>query len=165
MNVNNTIVEHVEKDSSSLDSIIDKVVSESTGALEAYVDNIRKFLENGTEEVSLDDLNNMALRVASYLFFLSSHVEKVGLRSSIANIIRDEKYNKCYISIEKGTIADKQAQALEEVKEEELVNIIFDRAYKILKNRYSSAERLNDTLRKIISSKISEMELTRKVDV
>ena len=70
MNVNNTIIEHVEKDSSSLDSIIDKVVSESTGALEAYVDNIRKFLENGTEEVSLDDLNNMALRVASYLFFL-----------------------------------------------------------------------------------------------
>ena len=49
----------------------------------------------------------------------------------------------------------------EDVKEEELVNIIFDRAYKILKNRYSSAERLNDTLRKIISSKISEMELTR----
>ena len=96
---------------------------------------------------------------------MSSHVEKVGLRSSIANIIRDEKYNKCYISIEKGTIADKQAQALEDVKEEELVNIIFDRAYKILKNRYSSAERLNDTLRKIISSKISEMELTRKVDM
>ena len=75
MNVNNTIIEHVEKDSSSLDEIIDKVVSESTGALEAYVDNIRKFLENGTEEVSLDDLNNMALRVASYLFLLSSPVE------------------------------------------------------------------------------------------
>ena len=55
MNVNNTIIEHVEKDSSSLDSIIDKVVSESTGALEAYVDNIRKFLENGTEEVSLEN--------------------------------------------------------------------------------------------------------------
>ena len=44
MNVNNTIIEHVEQDSSVLDSIIDKVVSESAGALEAYVDNIRKLL-------------------------------------------------------------------------------------------------------------------------
>ena len=70
--------------------------------------------------------------------------------------LRQQRLQRC---------ADKQAQALEDVKEEELVNIIFDRAYKILKNRYSSAERLNDTLRKIISSKISEMELTRKADI
>ena len=37
MKVNNTIIEHVENDSSSLDEIIDKVVSESTGAVrDAY---------------------------------------------------------------------------------------------------------------------------------
>jgi len=165
MNVNKTIISHIEADASMLDEIIDKVVSDATGALESYVESIKQFLENGVEDVSLDDLNNMSLRVASYLFFLSSHVEKVGLRSSIAGIVRGEKYNKSYIAIEKGTIADKQAQALECVKEEDVVNIVFDRAYKILKSRYSSAERLNDTLRKIISSKISEMELTRNTNM
>ena len=45
MNVNKTIISHIEADASMLDEIIDKVVSDATGALESYVESIKQFLE------------------------------------------------------------------------------------------------------------------------
>ena len=165
MEINNNLMNKVEEDSKLLDEVVDKVVQKSTGNLEAYVESIKEFLENGVDKLTLDDLNNMSLRVASYLFFLSTNLEKVGLRQAVANQLRDEKYNYEYSTNATGTIADKQAYALAKVKEEDVINTVFDKAYKILKMRYSSTERLVDVIRKVITSRIAEMQLSGKVNI
>ena len=163
MEVNNSILNKVEVDSKLLDDVVDKIVSQYTGALEDYVNSIKIFLEDGSETLTLSDLNNMALRTSSYLFFLSSNLEKVGIRNAVAEAIRDEKYNHEYSNNATGTIADKQAYALAQVKEEEMIRIIFDKAYRILKNRYSATEKLVDTIRKVVSARMSEMEISNRV--
>lgn len=164
MLVNYDILERVKKDSSFIDKVVDEVVSEYTGNLEKYVESIKSFLEEGVQDVTTHDLNNMSLRVASYLFFLSSNMEKVGIRASVASALHDEKYNNAYMELTTGTIADKQAKATNAVKEEEVINIIFDKSYRILKNRYSATEKLVDCIRKVISARMSEAELSRKVN-
>lgn len=164
MLVNYDILERVKKDSSFIDKVVDEVVSEYTGNLEKYVESIKSFLEEGVQDVTTHDLNNMSLRVASYLFFLSSNMEKVGIRASVASALHDEKYNNAYTELTTGTIADKQAKATNAVKEEEVINIIFDKSYRILKNRYSATEKLVDCIRKVISARMSEAELSRKVN-
>lgn len=164
MLVNYDILERVKKDSSFIDKVVDEVVSEYTGNLEKYVESIKSFLEEGVQDVTTHDLNNMSLRVSSYLFFLSSNMEKVGIRASVASALHDEKYNNAYMELTTGTIADKQAKATNAVKEEEVINIIFDKSYRILKNRYSATEKLVDCIRKVISARMSEAELSRKVN-
>ena len=164
MLVNYDILERVKKDSSFIDKVVDEVVSEYTGNLEKYVESIKSFLEEGVQDVTTHDLNNMSLRVSSYLFFLSSNMEKVGIRASVASALHDEKYNNAYTELTTGTIADKQAKATNAVKEEEVINIIFDKSYRILKNRYSATEKLVDCIRKVISARMSEAELSRKVN-
>ena len=91
-------------------------------------------------------------------------MEKVGIRASVASALHDEKYNNAYMELTTGTIADKQAKATNAVKEEEVINIIFDKSYRILKNRYSATEKLVDCIRKVISARMSEAELSRKVN-
>ena len=74
MEINADIMNRVETDSKLIDDVVDKVVKKYTGSLEEYVDSVKTFLENGVDELTVTDLNNMSLRIASYLFFLSSNL-------------------------------------------------------------------------------------------
>ena len=149
MEVNKDIINHVENDSVLIDDVVTKVMNEYTGKINEYIDSIKTFLEEGTESLSLDDMNRISLRVASYLFFMSDNVCKASIRNSIAEQVRNERYNQEYCSLTSGTIADRTAKASEAVKQEEVVNIIFDKVYRTMKLKYSALEKLADTIRKI----------------
>ena len=165
MEVNKDIINHVENDSVLIDDVVTKVMNEYTGKINEYIDSIKTFLEEGTESLSLDDMNRISLRVASYLFFMSDNVCKASIRNSIAEQVRNERYNQEYCSLTSGTIADRTARASEAVKQEEVVNIIFDKVYRTMKLKYSALEKLADTIRKIQTVKVNEMQISMKVGV
>lgn len=165
MEVNKDILNRVENDSKLIDDVVTKVINEYTGQINEYIDSIKTFLEEGTESLSLDDMNRISLRVASYLFFMSDNVCKASIRNSIAEQVRNERYNQEYCSLTSGTIADRTAKASEAVKQEEVVNIIFDKVYRTMKLKYSALEKLADTIRKIQTVKVNEMQISMKVGV
>ena len=165
MEVNKAIINRVENDSVLIDDVVTKVMNEYTGKINEYIDSIKTFLEEGTESLSLDDMNRISLRVASYLFFMSDNVCKASIRNSIAEQVRNERYNQEYCSLTSGTIADRTAKASEAVKQEEVVNIIFDKVYRTMKLKYSALEKLADTIRKIQTVKVNEMQISMKVGV
>lgn len=165
MEVNKDIINHVENDSVLIDDVVMNVMEQYTGNINKYVDSIKEFLENGTEDMTLDDMNRISLRVASYLFFMSDNVCKASIRNSIAEQVRNERYNQEYCSLTSGTIADRTAKASEAVKQEEVVNIIFDKVYRTIKLKYSALEKLADTIRKIQTVKVNEMQISMKVGV
>ena len=165
MEVNKDIINHVENDSVLIDDVVTKVMNDYTGKINEYIDSIKTFLEEGTESLSLDDMNRISLRAASYLFFMSDNVCKASIRNSIAEQVRNERYNQEYCSLTSGTIADRTAKASEAVKQEEVVNIIFDKVYRTMKLKYSALEKLADTIRKIQTVKVNEMQISMKVGV
>ena len=165
MEVNKDIIDRVENDSVLINNVVTKVMNEYTGKINEYIDSIKTFLEEGTESLSLDDMNRISLRVASYLFFMSDNVCKASIRNSIAEQVRNERYNQEYCSLTSGTIADRTAKASEAVKQEEVVNIIFDKVYRTMKLKYSALEKLADTIRKIQTVKVNEMQISMKVGV
>lgn len=165
MEVNKDILNRVENNSKLIDDVVTKVMNEYTGKINEYIDSIKTFLEEGTESLSLDDMNRISLRVASYLFFMSDNVCKASIRNSIAEQVRNERYNQEYCSLTSGTIADRTAKASEAVKQEEVVNIIFDKVYRTMKLKYSALEKLADTIRKIQTVKVNEMQISMKVGV
>ena len=165
MEINADIMNRVETDSKLIDDVVLKVIDKYTGKVNEYIDSIKTFLENGTEDMTLDDMNRISLRVASYLFFMSDSVCKASIRNSIAEQVRNEKYNQEYCNITSGTIADRTAKATELVKQEEVINIIFDKVYRTMKLKYSALEKLADTIRKIQTVKVNEMQISMKVGV
>ena len=53
----------------------------------------------------------------------------------MAKAVKQEKYNEVYRELQKGTISDKTSKAELAVQSEEVTRIIYDRAYKIVKEK------------------------------
>lgn len=165
MNINKELQDKVESDSSVIDSIVVDIVDKQTKELDDYINKIRHVLERDADNLTLEDLNRIMIRLCTYSYFLISKQELIGVRQDISEAIRAERYNDAYINLSVGTVAKKTATANEAVKEEAVIALIYNRAYKILKGKFDSTVRMVDAVKKIISARIQVMQLTQVADV
>lgn len=70
-------------------------------------------------------------------------------------------YHSVRDSIDKGTVVDKDSLAELASQQEYLTSICYKRAYSIIKAKVSSAQEILSSVKKIITRRISEQELTR----
>lgn len=162
MNINKELQDKVEADSNVIESIVIDIVEKQTKEIDDYINKIRYVLEKEADDLTLEDLNRIMIRLCTYAYFLTSKQELIGIRQDISEAIRAEKYNDAYINMSVGTVAKKTATANEAVKEEALIALIYSRSYKILKGKYEVTNRMIDAIKKIISARIQTMQLGLK---
>lgn len=158
MKLNEAIKTQVENDSLVLEQIVNDIVSSYTKELDDYVDKIKAVLDDNTDELTEQDLNQIMIKLCSYMYFVSSKQELLGIKSDIAEALRDERYNTAFMNAT-GTVASKESQALSAIKEEEVIKIVYERAYKILKNKYNAIDKWIDAIKKILTMRIQLMNL------
>lgn len=124
--------------------------------------NIKSVLEMDSDDLTMDELNRIMIRLCSYAYFVVTKQELMGIRQDISEAVRAERYNEAYMNISVGTIAKKTAEAESSVKEEAVIALIYSRAYKIMKGKYESVNRLIDVVKKIVSSRQQQMALGLK---
>ena len=158
MKLNEAIKAQVESDSLILEQIVNDIVSSYTKELDDYVDKIKAVLDDNTDELTEQDLNQIMIKLCSYMYFVSSKQELLGIKSDIAEALRDERYNTAFMNAT-GTVASKESQALSAIKEEDVIKIVYERAYKILKNKYNAIDKWIDAIKKILTMRIQLMNL------
>lgn len=158
MKLNEAIKAQVESDSLVLEQIVNDIVSSYTKELDDYVDKIKAVLDDNTDELTEQDLNQIMIKLCSYMYFVSSKQELLGIKSDIAEALRDERYNTAFMNAT-GTVASKESQALSAIKEEDVIKIVYERAYKILKNKYNAIDKWIDAIKKILTMRIQLMNL------
>ena len=158
MKLNDAIKTQVESDSLILEQIVNDIVSSYTKELDDYVDKIKAVLDDNTDELTEQDLNQIMIKLCSYMYFVSSKQELLGIKSDIAEALRDERYNTAFMNAT-GTVASKESQALSAIKEEDVIKIVYERAYKILKNKYNAIDKWIDAIKKILTMRIQLMNL------
>ena len=126
--------------------------------------SIKTVLEMDSDDLTMDELNRIMIRLCSYAYFIVSKQELMGIRQDISEAIRAERYNEAYMNLTTGTVAKKTAEASEAVKEEAVVALVYSRAYKIMKGKYESVNRLIDAVKKIVSARIQTMQLTGRTE-
>lgn len=161
MLVNKTIQDQVENNSLQLEGIVNKIVAKYTGELDDYIDKIKDFLVNSEDELTDTDLNKILITLCTYSYFITSKQELLGIRADISEMVRQTKYSENYIN-SAGTIANRQMLSELAAKEEEVVSTVYNRAYKLLKNKADVITRYIDSVKKILSVRMSLMELTHK---
>ena len=157
MEINRDLQNKVENDSSMIENIVIDIVDSKTKELDNYVLKIKRVIEN--EDLTIEDLQRIMIRLCSYAYFISSAQELMGIRQDISEAIRIERYNNVYVNLTVGTVAKKTAEASEAVKEEAVIALIYSRVYKILKGKYDVTNRMIDAVKKIISAKIQSMQI------
>ena len=150
---NNTCADVVKQYSEGLDNLMKDL----------YVECIKN------NDVSLDTIERYYLELSNMVYFMQEKVEQLGVYADMSESASKEVYSKSVInqSISKDengkskvTSTVMQAQANVDAQYETVVSSIYDRAYKIVKSKVSSAQDMMNTLRKLITSRQNEMQMS-----
>jgi hypothetical protein len=155
------IRKRVTDNSDDLQRIVDDIIRPYVSDLDRYVDFIKGILKDGENPPTAQELDDFCINLSVYIYYASGMQEQLGIKDDIARAIYKEMYHSCRDSIEKGTIADKDSLAELASQEEALISACYKRAYMQVKAKVSAAQEILSSIKKIISRRITEMELTR----
>ena len=117
----------------------------------------------------IDTLERYYLELSNMIYFMIEKLEQLGVYADMSSSASKEVYSKSYLDLSmdkddkgksKATVAELQAKASIDSQYETVVSSIYDRAYKIVKGKVSSAQDMMNTLRRVLSTRTSEMQLT-----
>jgi hypothetical protein len=154
------IRDKVDIDSAKLEEIVHDIIKPYTEDLDNYVDFIRGILKDGNNPPTAQELDDFCMNLSVFIYYASGMQEALGIKDDIAKALYREMYNTCRDNIEKGTVADKDALAELASQQEYLNSVLYKRAYSIVKAKVQSAQEILASIKKIISRRTTEMQLT-----
>ena len=155
------IQKHVEDYSRTIDDIVYDIIQPYCEGLDKYVLFIKDCLKDGENPPTSDELDDFCLNLSTYIYFAGGMCEQLGIRDDISKAVYKEMYHTARASQETGTIADKDSLAELASQEQFIVSSAYTRAYKTLKSKVDNAQELLSSVKKVLSRRIQEMELTR----
>lgn len=154
------IMEKVEKSSKQMDEIVDTIITPYIEDLDNYVSHIDERLCDKANPPADMELDKFCLNLSSLIYFAGSMSERLGIRDDIAKATYKEVYNTTRDNAEKGTIQDKNTLAELAAQQEQLISICYTRAYRIVKAKVDSAQELLASIKKVISRRMQDQQLT-----
>lgn len=154
------IQSRVEKYSDELMDIVNQIIWPYCKDLDRYVEFIRSCLKDGEEPPTSDELDDFCMNLSTLIYFAGGMCEQLGIRDDISRAVYKEVYHTARSSQETGTVADKDSLAELYSQQEQITNICYNRAYKIMKAKVENAQELLGSCKKVLSRRMSEYELT-----
>ena len=151
----------VEEKSEIMDNIVNDIIQPYCRDLDAYVLFIKDCLKDGENPPTTDELDDFCLNLSTYIYFAGGMTEQLGIRDDISKAVYKEMYHTARASQDKGTVADKDSLAELASQEQYIVSSAYSRAYKTLKSKVENAQELLSSVKKVLSRRIQEAELTR----
>lgn len=159
--IDKELLDRVDENSAELDKTINDIIDRYSGELDEYVNFIRGILRNDEQPPTDAELDDFALNLSTLIYFTSVGAEQMGIRDDISQSVYKEAYNMARSMQKSGTVADKNTQAELDAMSEKVVNIVYNKSYKILKAKVDSAQELLSSVKKVISRRMNEAELSR----
>ena len=156
-----TIKHQVEVNSRQLDDIVNAIIRPYIDDLDRYVLFIKDCLKDGENPPTTSELEDFCMNLSTDIYFASGMCENLGIRDDIAKAVYKEMYHTARASQDKGTVADKDSLAELASQEQFIVSSSYTRAYKTMKAKVENAQELLSSVKKVLSRRIQEMELTR----
>lgn len=151
----------VEEHSKTITDIVCRIVDKYTADLDSFVERVKNGLEDKEKPLTTNELSNICMRLATYIYFASAMTEQLGIKDDISKAVYKEVYNNNRNLLEKGTVADKNTQAELSSQKEYLVNVIYSRSFRIVKEKVDSAQELLSSCKKVLTLRINELNLSK----
>lgn len=155
-----TVQQKVDSHSKILNDIVSEIVKPYCKDVDNYVRWINTILADGTNPPTDEELEDMCLNLSTKIYFMSEACEQLGIKDDMSKAIKNEIYNKKRDEIN-GTVADKDSYAELESQQEQITNICYNRAYRIIKSKVDNAQELLQSCKKVLSRRMVSLELSK----
>ena len=157
-----SLLQRVEKNSFSIDKVVDELVAKHCSELDSYVLFVRECLLDKDRPPTAEELDDFVLNLPVLIYWAGDGQETLGIRQSIAEAIEKEAFNVAYEAANAGknTINDKTAAAQQLSMGESITSIVYKRAFRKIKARVEIASELLTAVKKVISRRMQEYELS-----
>lgn len=163
MSISKELLDRVEENSVELDKTIADIIERYSGELDDYMKFVRGILRNDEQPPTDAELDDFVMNLSTLIYFTSVGAEQMGIRDDISHSVYKEAYNTARSLMQSGTVADKNTQAEIEATAERIINIVYNKSYKILKAKVESAQEVLSSCKKVMSRRMNEYELSRMV--
>ena len=153
-------LERVEEKGKPLEDAVMSIVKRHTEDLEQVIHRIRDMLKDDTDQLTDLEIDDIMLQLPILLFDVTDDQELVGMQSDLSNQIYKEAYNEAY-KVARGTIAYKTSVAELNSMASKLDSFIYDRSYKIIKQKIQMAQETLNAVKKVQASRQQKLEIGR----
>ena len=155
------IQDKVEEHSKTINQLVEDTIKPYIKDLDKYVQFIRDCLKDGENPPTDAELDDFVLNLSTLIYWASGVCEQLGIRDDISKAVYKEMYHSKRNELNSGTVADKDSIAELESIQEQITNIVYNRAYKTMKAKIENAQELLSSAKKVLSHRMQEQELSR----
>lgn len=149
----------VKKHTFVLNDIVSDIMEDSTRGIDDVIYRINRRLRN-ISTVPTEILEECVLELSICVYYTSQTLEEMGIRYDVSKALYKEVFDSHYNDID-GTINDKTAYSQSKSIKQDIEKSINERAYRRIKNKIDIATELIAVIKKVISRRISEFELSK----
>lgn len=149
--------QEISENSKLIEDIAFNISKEFTQELDKVM-GICKSIFQSKDKITNQEIEDLLAQLPSILYFVNEGQEAVGIKQDIAEMTRKTNYN---IAREKanGTIADKNTTAEGQVINEAINEIIYQRAYKLIRAKIEMAQEMVNSLKRIFDARMMEYQI------
>lgn len=164
----NVNIEEVHKNNERVESLtavvremVKAIVDEACEELDKYMSIIDEILRDSDNPVSDAELEDFTLNLPSLLYLVSARREALKVKEDVAKAIHKDVYNRVREKAQ-GTVADKDTAADMAAQSEAITVIVLQRAGSTIKTREEAAWEMLNSVKKVLTRRTVELELTRQ---
>lgn len=143
-----------------IEAVIRRIVESKTKEVTSIIHNIRSWLKDESQELSDQEIEDILLQLPIILYDSMEEQEIVGMQLDMSNQIFKEAQSEAY-KLARGTIPEKNAVADLQTRAEQLEKIIYDRSYKMIKQKFEMAIETLNAVKKVQASRQQKYDLGR----
>lgn len=152
----------VESNSKIIQDIVNSIIKPYSEDLDRYVLFIKDCLKDGEHPPTDDELDDFCLNLSTLIYFAGGMCEYLGIKDDISKALYKEMYHESRAKLERGTVADKDSLAELASQKESLINVCYNRAFKLMKSKVENAQELLSSCKKVLSRRMQEYNLTQQ---
>ena len=151
---------------SYFNSVMEQTADRYTKTLDEIMTKLNRVILS-PDDISVEDLEKYLLELTNTLYFIGTGSERLGVYDDMSKAAQKEVYNRAYLNNQvdfsdkkKPTVAENQAVAEQKSQYESVVNSIYNHASKIVKYKIEAAYEMASALKKIVSRRMQEENLS-----
>lgn len=157
MKENLLLNQEISENSKLIKDIAFNISKEFTQELDKVMGTCKSIFQS-KDKITNQEIEDLLAQLPSILYFVNEGQEAVGIKQDIAEMTRKTNYN---IAREKanGTVADKNTTAEGQVINEAINEIIYQRAYKLIRAKIEMAQEMVNSLKRIFDARMMEYQI------